>query len=68
MFTNQDENTSKYFECKKCDFICSKKGDWTRHINSLKHIKMFTDMHKTYSINYKDQNTSCSTSSYLTCK
>jgi len=43
MFTNQDENTSKNFECKKCDFICSKKGDWTRHIKSLKHIKMFTN-------------------------
>ncbi len=27
------------------------------------HIKIFTDMHKTYSINYKDQNTSYSASS-----
>jgi len=43
MFTNLYKNTSKNFECKKCDFICSKKGDWSRHIKSLKHIKMFTN-------------------------
>jgi hypothetical protein len=26
------------FECKSCDFKCSKKGDWTRHILRPKHI------------------------------
>ena len=48
MFTNSDKNTPKNFECKKCDFICSKKGDWSRHIKSLKHIKMFTNVDKNY--------------------
>lgn len=26
------------FECKCCDFKCSKKGDWSRHIMRPKHI------------------------------
>jgi len=43
MFTNLNNKTSKYFECKKCDFVCSKRGDWSRHTKTLKHIKMFTN-------------------------
>lgn len=31
------KNTNK-FECKLCDFKCSKKGDWNRHILRPKHI------------------------------
>ena len=33
-------NTSNYiteFNCKRCDFNCSKKGDWNRHILTVKH-------------------------------
>uniref|UniRef100_A0A6C0I7N0 C2H2-type domain-containing protein n=1 Tax=viral metagenome TaxID=1070528 RepID=A0A6C0I7N0_9ZZZZ len=29
--------TSNKFECITCDFKCSKKGDWNRHITTLKH-------------------------------
>jgi hypothetical protein len=29
--------TDLVFTCKKCDFICSKKGDWTRHLETQKH-------------------------------
>ena len=29
--------TSNKFECLTCDFKCSKKGDWNRHIMTLKH-------------------------------
>jgi hypothetical protein len=25
------------FECKKCDFVCSKKSDYERHLNTRKH-------------------------------
>ena len=25
------------FECKKCNFKCSKKSDWLRHMNTRKH-------------------------------
>lgn len=37
-----DKKTSKLsekFSCKICDFKCCKKGDFTRHINTLKHTK-----------------------------
>ena len=27
----------KIFSCEKCDFKCSKKGDWNRHTLTLKH-------------------------------
>jgi hypothetical protein len=30
----------KNFNCEKCDFLCSKKGDWNRHIMTTKHIKL----------------------------
>jgi hypothetical protein len=29
---------SESFYCKFCDFKCSKKGDWNRHISRQKHI------------------------------
>jgi hypothetical protein len=28
-----------FYECKECDFKCSKKSDYTRHISTLKHQK-----------------------------
>ena len=40
MMENTTKNTSKYikfFVCEKCDFRCSKKGDYNRHLNSKKH-------------------------------
>jgi len=38
-----DTKTSKNiknFSCNICDFSCSKKGDWTRHTNTSKHINL----------------------------
>ena len=29
---------AKLFECKSCDFKCSKKSDWNRHLFTAKHI------------------------------
>jgi hypothetical protein len=43
MFTDFNDHHNIYFECKKCDFICSKKSDWSRHIKSKKHEK-FTNV------------------------
>jgi hypothetical protein len=40
MIQNDTKNTSNYinsFVCKTRDFICSKKGDWSRHILTAKH-------------------------------
>ena len=28
----------KYFTCELCDFKCNKKGDYTRHLNTRKHV------------------------------
>ena len=28
------------FICAKCNFTGKKKGDWTRHISTKKHIKL----------------------------
>jgi hypothetical protein len=29
---------TKYFYCENCDFKCCKKGDWTRHVSTDKHL------------------------------
>ena len=31
------------FVCEKCDFKCSKKGDYSRHISTAKHKKKCLD-------------------------
>ena len=33
------KNAEKYY-CKNCDFRCSKKSDWTRHLTTAKHKKL----------------------------
>ena len=35
--TNITSKNIKLFNCKECDFICSKKGDYNRHILTSKH-------------------------------
>tara|TARA_B110000305_G_C19446017_1_gene644877 strand:+ start:137 stop:946 length:810 start_codon:yes stop_codon:yes gene_type:complete len=39
METNFTSKSTKIFICKKCDFECSKKGDYNRHISTTKHKK-----------------------------
>jgi len=39
MVTENYIKTTEKFFCEKCDFKCCKKGDWTRHITTRKHIK-----------------------------
>ena len=33
------QNNCGFFECKFCNFKCSKKGDYTRHLTTAKHKK-----------------------------
>ena len=43
MLTDAIKNTSKNidkFVCVICDFTCSKKGDYNRHLTTRKHIKL----------------------------
>ena len=37
MATKKTSKNSDYFECIRCDFKCSKKGDFNRHILTPKH-------------------------------
>jgi hypothetical protein len=41
-FTPKNDN---YFNCVNCDFKCSKKCDWDRHILTLKHQKDYNGLH-----------------------
>ena len=43
MLTNFTQKNSKYFECTDCDFKCSNKNDYSRHILTRKH-KMLTNV------------------------
>jgi hypothetical protein len=43
------ENTKKHnlFNCEKCNFNCSKKSEWERHLVTRKHISLTTLTEKT---------------------
>jgi len=34
---NKSPKIAKFFECEKCDYSCSKKSEWNRHILTRKH-------------------------------
>jgi len=56
--TNYTSNYINNFECEKCDFKCSKKGDWNRHIMTPKH-KLLTHPNKNTSIYIKQYECEC---------
>ena len=35
--TEQNAENANIFACQKCDFVCHKKSEWTRHISTRKH-------------------------------
>jgi hypothetical protein len=37
MVTPKTPKSAKIICCEKCDFVCSKKSEWNRHINTIKH-------------------------------
>jgi hypothetical protein len=41
METENTSNNTEKFNCLKCDFKCSKKGDWARHLLTTKHKNMY---------------------------
>jgi len=40
MVTNSLEKVVLNYTCEKCDFECSKKSDWMRHLSTAKHLKV----------------------------
>jgi len=63
LVTEVTEKTSKNFHdfiCEKCDFKCSKKGDYNRHLLTAKHLNLASSdalLHQNTS-NYKCENCS----------
>ena len=51
------QKTSVKYECVNCDFICSKKGDYSRHLSTQKHLRL-----------QNLQNTTNFTSNQFTCE
>ena len=47
MMTKISPKISKIFECKKCNYICSKKSDYNKHLNTLKHTNNDTGLQNT---------------------
>jgi len=45
MLTEKTSKNIKKFECEICDFVCCKKGDYTRHVSTGKH-KMLINANK----------------------
>lgn len=40
MLNQNTSNTSIIFPCKVCNFVCSKRGDYNRHLTTAKHAKL----------------------------
>ena len=47
MVTNKTPKNSKKFICETCNFICSNKQDYTRHLSTAKHKRIMNDNGKT---------------------
>ena len=54
---NFTSNLHPKYCCEKCDFKCSKKGDWNRHISTAKHINLTNP--NNFTSNYIQQNYTC---------
>ena len=37
MLTNKNAKNALIFECEKCDFKCSKKSNYEKHLSTRKH-------------------------------
>ena len=42
--TEKSPKIAKNFECKKCDYSCSKESDFNKHLATLKHKKNDTEL------------------------
>jgi hypothetical protein len=54
LVTEKTSNKLCNFSCEKCDFMCSKKGDYNRHLLTSKHKNMcFSDKNTSITSNHK---------------
>ena len=40
MLTEKSQKVAQIFECKKCDYISSRRNDYTKHLLTSKHIQL----------------------------
>ena len=50
MLTQNTSDYIPYLYCEMCDFKCSKKGDWNRHISTTKHLNTYEILTNTSTI------------------
>ena len=55
--TQKASKNTRNFVCDVCDYSCSKKGDWNRHILRPKHIKLANMIQQDTENDSKDINT-----------
>ena len=60
METQITSKKSDKFSCNNCDFKCSKKGDWTRHLLTSKHKMMYNMTQCDENKHQKTSNHKCS--------
>ena len=57
--------SAKKFSCKECDFECSKRSDWSRHISTQKH-KIRTNTNDFTPKTAEQYNCNCGTMLFVT--
>jgi hypothetical protein len=53
MFNTKNAKSAQFYECIICNFKCSKKSDWTRHVATRKHTSL-TDFEHSLTIKNAD--------------
>uniref|UniRef100_A0A6C0E5W2 C2H2-type domain-containing protein n=1 Tax=viral metagenome TaxID=1070528 RepID=A0A6C0E5W2_9ZZZZ len=47
MFTKKEQKTAEKYKCEICEFYCSKKSNYERHLSTRKHMDNDTDLQQT---------------------
>ena len=56
MFNTKNAKSAKIYKCEPCNFVCSKKNGYTRHLSTLKHQKIKNLTNFEQSLTEKGQN------------
>ena len=59
MTSTKHAEKTPLFVCEKCDFICSKRSDYDRHTDTIKHKRLAETSKKTPKIHFKTFNCIC---------
>lgn len=59
MIQKSSEKSSKFYECKVCDFTTSRKSQFERHLSTLKHKKRQNDTNDTKKVPFSSDEYVC---------